>query len=245
VSPEPVAGLEELVVAVRAVAARRGTPRPYLIGIAGAVAVGKTTVADALATELDAAVVSTDGFLLPNAVLGPSAFTRKGFPDTYDEAALTAFLDALHAGGGQNTVEAPLYSHEHYDIDPVRRQRIVRPATVILEGVNALQPRVAERLHCRIYVDADEEHVEAWYVDRFLRLCDTAERDRGSGSFYDAFAAMPVDARIDVATSAWAAINLPNLHQHIAPTRARADIVVTKDADHRMTVTRQHPQLSA
>ncbi len=229
---EPSA-LGAVLEAVASIANERSNPRPFLIGIAGAVAVGKTSIADALAVDLGAVVVSTDGFLLPNIVLGErSAMYRKGFPDTYDEKALAAFLDGLRAG--HRVVEAPLYSHERYDVDPVRRHRIENPTVVIVEGVNVLQPVFADRLHCRIYVDAAEEHVEAWYVDRFLRLCEDAVDDESS--FYRQFATLSVPEQLDMAEMVWAQVNGPNLRDHIAPTRAGADIVVTKDATHAATV---------
>ncbi len=207
---------------------------PFIVGIAGAVAVGKTTIARAVADATGAVVVSTDGFLLSNSVLcEQGALYRKGFPDTYDVGAMVEFLDALR--GGQPVVEAPLYSHDLYDIDPVNTLRIERAGTVIFEGVNALAPLLAERLHCRVYVDAADEHVEAWFVERFLGLCDAAADD--PGSFYRQFTGLDVGARIDMASMVWAQVNRPNLEQHIAPTMANADVIVHKDASHRCSVT--------
>jgi type I pantothenate kinase len=215
------------------IAGRAAAARPLLVGIAGAVAVGKTTIAAALADGLArrqcrAEVLSTDAFLLPNATLQARGLQlRKGFPESYDGEAMRAALAALRRGG---TAAVPIYSHDVYDIVP-GAARAVGPADVILlEGVTALQPPAAELLAVAVYVEADEADVRAWFVARFLRLAAAAAAD--ASSFYHPFAALPPEQLEAIAAGTWDAINAPNLHQHIAPSAARADVVVRKAADH-------------
>jgi type I pantothenate kinase len=196
--------------------------RPMLVGVAGSVAVGKSTFANSLAGLFDdAAVISTDGFLLPNAILGARA-GFKGFPDTYDQALFTDTLTRLAAG---ETVTIPRYSHEVYDI--AGPPHVVAPASVvIIEGINALSPLCA----VGIYLDAAEPDVRAWYVARFLEHIDAARAD--PSSFFAKWTGLSEAAARDLAVSVWEMVNLVNLEEHILPTRWTADVVVRKGANH-------------
>jgi len=211
----------------RLLAHRAASARPLVVGIAGGVAVGKSTAAAAV-RELHAAgpveIVATDGFLLPNAVLMERGILhRKGFPESYDVRAVEAFLDAVH--GGEPGISVPVYSHVTYDVTE-ERLPIDPPDVLILEGVNAL--RFADRLDVGVYLDAPETAMQAWYVARFLELC----ADAPPGSFYAQFADVDLDGRQRLAAEVWRSVNLPNLREHIRPTVSRADIVVVKRADH-------------
>jgi type I pantothenate kinase len=209
-----------------------------LLGISGGVGVGKTTAAarvcDALASSGERVeVLCTDCFLFPNAVLEARQLgMRKGFPESFDVDALETCLAAIAAG--EAAVQVPVYSHATYDRDPTRVQ-VVEPAAqvVIVEGVNALQPPVADHLDLAVYLDADETDMEAWFVERFLAFC--AE---GRG-FYRGFATMSVAQQRGVAEWTWREINAVNLRDHIAPSRARATHVFTKRRDH--SVSRVRP----
>ena len=220
--------LAEIAAIVRS---RRAERRTVVVGIAGAVASGKSTLAvqvrDAL-VPLGADVVSTDGFLLDNATLeARGLLVHKGFPDSYDVEAMTRFVTAVRAGTAR--VPAPVYSHEIYDVLPDRHQIVDRPDVVIIEGVNVLSA-LASLLDLRVYLDADEADLEAWYVKRFFDLVDEARHD--PASFYSAFATMPPDQVRAAARSVWRGVNLVNLREFIAPSRALADCVVSKDHDH-------------
>lgn len=217
--------IEALVEAVRA---RLPVGRPGVVGLTGSVAVGKTTLALHIATVLGTAVevVGTDGFLFPNAVLGPwGLLERKGFPETFDDAGLADFVGAVRSGA--DPVAVPTYDHGTYDVGS---PRIVSPAprVVVLEGIRALaQP---ELLDVGIYLDADEGTVVDWYVSRFLGLRDAARTD--PTSFYRRFLHLSDAETAHVAREVWADVNGPNLRENIAPQRAVAEIVVTKRADH-------------
>jgi type I pantothenate kinase len=212
---------------------RPGGP-PFLVGIAGAVAVGKSTLAEALRTALSplvVEVVATDGFLRPNDELAASGrLMHKGFPDTYDESAITSFLLDLRAG---RAGLVPVYSHETYDRVPGEVRSVEGADVVVVEGVNALQPVVAEHLDLRVFVDADEPLVRSWYVDRFLELTVAAEGDESS--FYRRFVGLDDDGRRAMATAVWEGVNLPNLTDHILGTRSAADVVLTKVEGHRFS----------
>jgi type I pantothenate kinase len=213
---------------------------PHVVGIGGAVAVGKSTIADALAHALGergrrATVVATDAFLLPNAVLAErDLLYRKGFPETYDWEAVTAFVDAVKSG--QRSVRIPVYSHAVYDILPGEWTDVHHADIVLLEGVVALQPQLVGLLDATIYVDADEADVKRWFGERFVRL--TQQARAGADSFYKLFASMPDDGVREAADGTWDAINGPNLHEHIARTKANAMIVVEKNADHSIAAVR-------
>jgi type I pantothenate kinase len=201
-----------------------------VVAIAGPVAVGKSTVAAALAAELrrrgrTVAVVATDGFLWPNAVLeARDLVARKGFPETYDLDRLERVVDAARAG--EASLSVPVYSHQQYDVldEP---DVIDRPDVLVVEGVVALQRRLGD---LSLYVDAAVEDVERWYVARFQDLVDSARDD--PESFYRGWIDLDPDTVAELAAGVWAAVNLPNLVEHIEPTRDRADAVVHKGPDH-------------
>ncbi len=222
---------------------------PYIIGVGGSVAVGKSTTARLLKALLSrwpntpkVELVTTDGFLLPNAVLErEELMERKGFPESYDLAALRAFLTAIK--GGAPRVSAPLYSHLVYDIVPGETVTVDRPDILIVEGINVLQPArlprdgraipfVSDFFDFSVYIDAEEGLVRDWYVERFQRLRETAFQD--PQSYFHRYAKIS-DAEADaMAEGLWTRINLVNLRENILPTRPRADLILTKGASHRV-----------
>ena len=222
---------------------------PYVIGIAGSVSAGKSTTARVLKALLSrwpntpkVELVTTDGFLLPNAMLDAEGLMeRKGFPESYDGTALIRFLADVKAGKGH--VEAPVYSHLVYDVVPGETIAVDRPDILIVEGLNVLLPNrlqktgkpipfVSDFFDFSIYLDADESDLERWYVDRFMRLRDTAFRD--PRSFFRKYAALNDQDAEAMARSIWQKINLPNLRENILPSRPRADLVLTKGTQHRI-----------
>lgn len=224
---------------VAAVLAERvvGRLRPRataVVALAGPVAVGKSTLAELVAAGLvergiGAEVVSTDGFLLPGAVLAARGLMeRKGFPESYDVAALRAFCAAVRDTADRTApVTVPVYSHETYDVVPGVHHPVGPIDVVVLEGVNALSatPGCTD---LGVYVDAPQGLVEEWFVQRFLRLVDQAD----ATSFYARFADLTPGAQEEMARSVYRSVNLPNLTEHIAPSRDLADVVVVKGADH-------------
>lgn len=207
--------------------------RAMVVGIAGAVAAGKsalaTDVEHALAAEGNTvAVVSTDDFLCPNDVLVQRGILmRKGFPESYDTVALGAFVEDIREGASE--VDVPVYSHDTYDILQGERRVIGPVDVVIVEGVNALSA-LDGQLDLGVYVHADESDLETWYVTRFHRLCAQA----GPGSFYCQFAGMTFDQTDAIAHNVWRDVNLVNLREHIAPSRMLAGCVVLKAHNHRV-----------
>ena len=220
---------------------------PYVIGIAGSVAVGKSTTARLLRELLarwpqtpHVELLTTDGFLLPNAELARRGLLdRKGFPESYDRRALVRFLATVKAGHAE--VRAPVYSHLTYDIVPGEEIVVRKPDVLIVEGLNVLQPArasaagtsalaVSDFFDFSIYVDARTSDVRQWYVDRFLSLRSTAFAQ--PESYFHKYAALTDDEASDRAKAIWDAINAPNLLQNILPTRSRATLVLTKSADH-------------
>src|SRR4051812_16726510 len=215
---------------------------PYVIGIAGSVAVGKSTTARILQALLarwpdhpTVDLVTTDGFLYPNAVLEERGLMeRKGFPESYDLRRLVQFMSAVKSG--EPEVSAPLYSHLVYDVLPGEQLIVRQPDILILEGLNVLQGGSPAGLHVSdffdfsMYVDAVEADVEQWYVDRFLALRETAFKD--PASFFRHFAALSEDESVKIAHSIWASINGLNLRENILPTRERATLILEKAADH-------------
>ncbi|HEX9320787.1 MAG TPA: type I pantothenate kinase [Xanthobacteraceae bacterium] len=223
---------------------------PYLIGIAGSVAVGKSTTARVLKALLarwpntpKVELVTTDGFLYPNAVLErESLMEKKGFPESYDLPGLLRFLNEVKAG--QRPARAPVYSHLVYDVVPNESIEIDHPDILIVEGLNVFQvgrpprdgkaiPFVSDFFDFSIYLDADEDVLRHWYVDRFLMLRETAFRD--PKSYFHRYSRLADAEAVETATSIWTRINLLNLRENILPTRRRAHLILTKDASHTVT----------
>lgn len=220
---------------------------PFVIGIAGSVAVGKSTTARILKELLrrwpsspKVDLVTTDGFLYPNAVLQrENLMQRKGFPESYDTGAILRFLAAIKAG--QPDVKAPSYSHLVYDVLPNEYKIIDRPDILIFEGINVLQsrdlpaggkivPMVSDFFDFSIYIDADESRIHDWYVTRFMGLRETAFRD--PNSFFHRYASISEEEALSIAEGLWQNINLKNLRENILPTRPRADLILRKGQNH-------------
>ena len=231
----------------RPISAGHQGPGTTIIGITGSVAAGKTTTARVLTGLLrhgpgrpTVDLLTTDGFLFPNAVLEQRGLIdRKGFPETYDEDALVAALAAVRSGHAE--VEVPVYSHSAYDIVPGEVQRIRRPEVLVVEGLTVLQgspslrpgePGPEDMVDLAVYVDADEQAVAAWHTERLMALRTDAAAE--SSDFLDWFTSLSEAEARQVAASSWSEINLVNLRDHVAPTRARADVILEKDADHRV-----------
>jgi type I pantothenate kinase len=208
----------------------------FVITVAGAVAVGKTVIAQGIAELLRSAglrvgIVATDGFLYPNVVLEERGLgTRKGFPETYDLDRLSDLVAAARAG--RSPLEVPVYSHERYDV-VAEPQEVERPDVLVIEGVVALQRRFGD---LAVYIEADQDDVERWYGDRFQALVAAAADD--PASFYRGWTGLSPAEVADIARAVWESVNLPNLVEHIAPTRARADVEIHKGPDHKIREVR-------
>ncbi len=220
---------------------------PFVIAVAGSVAVGKSTTSRLLQSLLAASpgsprvdLVTTDGFLLPNAVLEARGLMgRKGFPESYDRRAFLRFLADVKSG--REEVLAPVYDHRAYDIVPGRQQAVDRPDILVVEGLNLLQagrrsdgtaPDVfaSDFFDFSVYVDASEADIQTWYVERFLALRRTAFAD--TSAFFHRFSDLTDEQARETALGIWSAVNGPNLRTNIAPTRSRARLVLQKASDH-------------
>ena len=220
---------------------------PYIIGVAGSVAVGKSTTARVLQALLarwtnvpKVDLITTDGFLYPNTILEREGLMeKKGFPESYDLPALLRFLSDIKAG--RRPARAPIYSHLLYDVMPNQWVEIDRPDILIVEGLNVLQtgsppkdgkaiPYVSDFFDFSVYLDADEHVLRSWYVDRFLTLRGTAFAD--PKSYFHRYSTLSDQEAVVTATSIWNRINLVNLNESILPTRQRADLILTKGESH-------------
>jgi type I pantothenate kinase len=228
---------------------RKDLKVPYVIGVAGSVAVGKSTTARILRRLLSrwpshpkVDLVTTDGFLLPNKVLEREGLmNRKGFPESYDLQRLLRFMSDIKSG--ERDVEAPLYSHLTYDVLPDKTQIVDQPDILILEGINVLQtgrpprdgrgiPNTSDFFDFSIFIDADEHELKQWYIERFFSLRNGAFRD--PKSYFHRYASLSDQETVATASRIWDTINLINLRENILPTRPRADLVLRKGADHRV-----------
>ena len=222
---------------------------PYVIGIAGSVASGKSTTARILRRLLSrwpshpkVDLVTTDGFLLPNAVLEREGLMqRKGFPESYDLPRILRFISDIKSG--ERDVEAPLYSHLTYDVLKDETQVVDQPDILIVEGINVLQtgrpprdgrgiPNTSDFFDYSIFIDADEQDLRAWYIERFLSLRNGAFKD--PRSYFHRYSSLTDEEAKATALRIWTSINLVNLRENILPTRPRADLVLRKGADHRV-----------
>ncbi len=222
---------------------------PFIIGVAGSVSVGKSTTSRVLRALLarwpaspKVGLITTDGFLYPNAILEAEGIMhKKGFPESFDRPHLLKFLSDIKAG--KRNVRAPVYSHFYYDVMPGHTVTIDNPDVLIVEGLNVLQARdlpkdgravpfVSDFFDFSVYIDADEELLLDWYVERFMRLRETAFRD--PGSYFHKYSRITDTEALSTAKSIWNDINLVNLRENILPTRPRADLILTKDASHQI-----------
>jgi type I pantothenate kinase len=232
---------------VRAFLGRERGDGPFIIGIAGCVAVGKSTTAKVLQALLRATdpkptvdLLPTDGFLYPNAILEARGLMgRKGFPESYDQPALVGALAAIRSGNPE--VAAPVYSHVTYDIVPHEFQLLRHPDIVIVEGLNVLQVNpegsnpyvvVSDFFDFSIYVDAPEDDIARWFRARTLALLSTARQN--PDSFFRQFASFSDEELLRIAEQTWTQMNLVNFRENVAPTRGRADLVLEKDSEHRV-----------
>jgi len=242
-----VAATQRLFRAQQGFLGTEDTKMPYIIGVGGSVAAGKSTTARVLQALLarwpnvpKVDLITTDGFLLPNAVLEREGLMeKKGFPESYDLPALLRFLSDIKAG--RRPVRAPVYSHLIYDVIPNQWIEIDRPDILVVEGLNVLQagrlprdgqavPFVSDFFDFSVYLDAEEGVLLSWYVNRFLTLRGTAFAD--PKSYFHRYAKISDAEAVDTATAIWNRINLVNLRENILPTRPRADLILTKRESH-------------
>lgn len=242
-----VAASQELHLVTNRFLGRRDGQVPFIIGVAGSVAVGKSTTARVLRALLArwpdhprVDLVTTDGFLLPNAELAKrDLMERKGFPESFDTYRLLNFLNDVKSG--KSSVKAPVYSHFHYDVVPGQEITVDRPHVLIVEGLNVLQPArlpkdgkaipfVSDFFDFSIYIDADVQVIEKWYVTRFMRLRQTAFRD--PAAFFHRYASLSDEEARQRALHIWKTINFKNLEENILPTRQRAGLIIRKGPNH-------------
>ncbi len=244
-----VAAMQRLFRAMQRFLGTEDAKVPYIIGIGGSVAGGKSTTARVLQALLTrwpntpkVDLITTDGFLLPNAILEREGLMqKKGFHESYDTALLLRFLTDIKAGRGP--VQAPVYNHLVYDVLPGEAIEVERPDILIVEGLNVLPPNttpkgdkpvpfVSDFFDFSIYIDAAEDVLESWYVRRFMRLRETAFRD--PKSYFNRYSKVSDEEAKETALALWRNINLVNLHENILPTRLRASLILGKNADHQI-----------
>lgn len=244
-----VAAAQELHAVTNRFLGRKDRSVPFILGVAGSVAVGKSTTARVLRALLArwadhprVDLITTDGFLLPNAVLMERGLMeRKGFPESFDTANLLNFLHLVKSG--QANAAAPVYSHFHYDIMEGQTVAVDRPDILIVEGLNVLQPArlpkdgeaipfVSDFFDFSIYIDAEADVIESWYVERFMRLRQTAFRD--PAAYFHRYSQLSSEAATARAKQIWETINLKNLRENILPTRRRANLILKKGINHRI-----------
>jgi len=218
------------------------TPKTYIIGIAGSVAVGKSTTARLLQTmlsrvykEKSVEMITTDGFLYPNeTLLKKGIMNRKGFPESYDMNRLISFLGDVKSG--KSSVVSPVYSHEYYDIIEGEEYRLEQPDILIVEGINVLQLPANQQIYISdffdfsIFVDAEAKLIEKWYLERFGLLLETAFKE--PGNYYYSYAQGEREAAFKMARGVWENVNLKNLKEYISPTKNRAELIIHKAENH-------------
>ena len=220
---------------------------PFIIGVAGSVASGKSTFSRILELllkkslkGLNIKLLTTDGFLYPNSVLEENnLMEKKGFPESYDTDSFYKFLSSVKAGVSK--IYAPIYSHNLYDIIPDEKLEIIDPDVVIIEGINVLQSakskdkktilEVQDFLNFSIYLDADERYLRQWYIDRFLSLRLAALNNKED--FFNRFSSTDIDQAKEIANSIWEKINLKNLNENILPTKYKANLILKKNINHK------------
>ena len=219
------------------------TNRPFIIGVSGSVAVGKSTTSRLLQLLLqrtfpqsNVELVTTDGFLYPNQTLKEKGIlNHKGFPESYDMPLLLNFLDTIKNGGDVNI---PVYSHEIYDIVPGLTQEIRQPNFLIVEGINVFQNPINQRLYMSdyfdfsLYIDAEVNYIESWYLERLQTLLELAKKDENN--YYHRFTKFSKDEALSLAQKTWRDINLVNLENYIEPTRSRAELILHKGDNHKI-----------
>ena len=219
------------------------TNRPFIIGVSGSVAVGKSTTSRLLQLlfqrtfpQSNVELVTTDGFLYPNQTLKEKGIlNRKGFPESYDMPLLLNFLDTIKNGGDVNI---PVYPHEIYDIVPGLTQEIRQPNFLIVEGINVFQNPINQRLYMSdyfdfsLYIDAEVNNIESWYLERFQTLLELAKKDENN--YYHRFTKFSKDEALSLAQKTWRDINLVNLENYIEPTRSRAELILHKGDNHKI-----------
>jgi len=240
-NPVLITHMPEMAAILGEILRRQPARPPFIVGVAGSVAVGKSTFARLLGAAIAALpekpkveIVSTDGFLFPNSVIAERGLRRrKGFPESFDVGALRRAVGGIRRG---ERVEVPLYSHVTYDIDREKVQVVTAPDVLILDGLHLArveEPGRPRLIDCLIYLDAEESAIEKWFTDRLLPLMVAGVDD--PKSFYYAYRELDAPKRLEFAQHVWSNINLPNLRDHIKDDRDAADLVLKKAPDHAVT----------